>query len=179
MISPADHSASHTLGSMYVQHNPWLLSWLHRRLGHGGDAADIAQDVFMRMWKMRASQALEEIREPRAYLTTMAKRMLANHLERRSLERAYLESLQQLPEAATMSVEDQAILLETLLELDALLHALPDKVRTAFLLAQLDGLAYEEIAAQLQVSLRTVTRYIAQGFKQCLCARLNSTECAA
>ena len=73
-----------------------------------------------------------------------------------------------------MSVEARAILLETLQELDALLHALPDKVRTAFLLAQLDGLSYEEIAAQMQVSLRTVTRYIAQGFKQCLCATLDS-----
>ena len=46
---------------------------------------------------------------------------LAVYLERRSLEQAYLTSLQLLPEATTLSAEDRAILLETLEELDTLL----------------------------------------------------------
>jgi DNA-directed RNA polymerase specialized sigma24 family protein len=46
--------------------------------------------------------------------------------------------------------------------------ALPPKARTAFLSSQLEGLAYEEIAVQLQVGVRTVARYMAQGFAQCL-----------
>lgn len=91
-----------------------------------------------------------------------------NHLERRSLEQAYIASLQLLPEETALSTEQRAILLETLVELDALLNALPAPVRTAFLMSQLDGMSYEAIAAQMQLSVRTVGRYMAQGFRQCL-----------
>ena len=42
------------------------------------------------------------------------------------------------------------------------------EIRSAFLMSQLEGVTYEEIAVRLQVSVRTVTRYMAQGFRQCL-----------
>lgn len=67
-----------------------------------------------------------------------------------------------------LSVEEQVIVLETLHELDVLLAELPSRVRSAFLMSQLEGVTYEEIAARLHVNVRTVTRYMAQGFRQCL-----------
>jgi RNA polymerase sigma-70 factor (ECF subfamily) len=174
-VTPStDNAASLALGSMYAQHNHWLVAWLQRKLGNRSDAADLAQDTFTRIWASAKTDAIAEIREPRAYLTTVAKRLLVNHLERRSLEQAYLTSLHLLPEAQVLSVEAKAILLETLQELDALLDALPPKVRMAFLMSQLEGMSYEEIAAQMQLSVRTVTRYMAQGFRQCLQVLLNA-----
>lgn len=172
MHPSTDSGASQALGSMYAQHNPWLVAWLQRRLGNRCDAADLAQDTFTRIWVSAKTQAIEDIQEPRAYLTTVARRLLVNHLERRSLEQAYLASLHLLPQATVLSVEARAILLETLQELDALLDALPAKVRTAFLMSQLEGLSYEDIAAHMQLSVRTVTRYMAQGFRQCLLVML-------
>ena len=41
-------------------------------------------------------------------------------------------------------------------------------VRRAFLWSQLDGLGYREIAERLQVSERTVKRYMAQAYEHCL-----------
>ncbi|MNY74552.1 putative RNA polymerase sigma factor FecI [compost metagenome] len=60
--------------------------------------------------------------------------------------------------------------MQTLREVDALLAALSDKVRTAFLLSQLDGLTYEQIGAELGVSVRTVKRYMAEAFTHCILA---------
>lgn len=174
MTPSTETAAGLVLGSMYVQHNHWLVAWLQRKLGNRSDAADLAQDTFTRIWASAKTDTIAEIREPRAYLTTVAKRLLVNHLERRSLEQAYLISLHLLPEAQVMSVEARAILLETLQELDALLDALPPKVRMAFLMSQLEGMSYEDIAAQMQLSVRTVTRYMAQGFRQCLQVMLNA-----
>jgi len=156
------------LGILYAQHNGWLVTWLQRKLGNRHDAADIAHDTFTRILSTTTVRDIPELREPRAYLTTVAKRVLANQLARKSLEQAYLESLLVLPEATVLSVEDRAVLLETLTQLDQLLDDLPAKVRTAFLLSQLEGLSYEEIAAQMKISVRSVTRYMAQGFRQCL-----------
>lgn len=168
MPPSTDEAASQALGSMYALHSHWLVAWLQRKLGNRSDAADLAQDTFTRIWANAQVQRLEDIREPRAYLTTVARRLLINHLERQSLEQAYRASLHLLPEASAPSAEARAILLETLQELDALLDALPAKVRTAFLLSQLEDMSYEDIASHMQLSVRTVTRYMAQGFRQCL-----------
>lgn len=168
MSHQADRVARDLLANMYTLHNGWLVSWLQRRFGDRHDAADIAQDTFTRLLTNTRSPALQDIREPRAYLTIVAKRLMMNHLERQSLEQAYLASLQSLPEEKVLSVEARAILLETLAQLDTLLNELPAKVRTAFLLSQLEGLSYEDIAARIQVSVRTVTRYMERGFRQCL-----------
>ena len=122
--------------ALYSDHHGWLCGWLRSRLGNSCDAADIAHDTFMRVWTGYRADAIPPLREPRAYLTTVARRLMVNHFERQSLERAYLASLALLPEALVPSVEERAILLETLHELDALLDELPPPVRTAFLMSQ-------------------------------------------
>lgn len=172
-------TGSQPLEHLYRSHHGWLRAWLSRRLSNAGDAEDLAHDTFVRVLKGHHTPergGLNDLREPRAYLTTVAKRLLVNHYERQSLERAYMASLQSMPEPLAISEEHRALLLETLRELDALLDALPAKARTAFLLCQLEGLSYAEIAAQLRVSERTVTRYMAQGFRQCLQLMLDTEQ---
>lgn len=126
------------------------------------------QDTFVRVLRHRAELAL--IREPRAYLTTIAKRLLLNHYRRRSLELAYQEALAALPGPMAPSPEQQLLILEALQEIDAALYTLPPRARQAFLLVQLEHLTYEQVAQQLGVSVRTVQRYIVQGYEQCLLA---------
>ena len=162
------------VAEFYSDHHGWLYSWLRRKLGDSFVAADLTQDTFLRVWlKSRADNAFE-LQEPRAYLTTVARRLVVNYYERQSLERAFLDTMEQLPELLTPSIEEQAIVLETLHELDALLSELPASVRAAFLMSQLEGLTYEQIAVRLKVSVRTITRYMAQGFRQCLRVMLMS-----
>lgn len=155
----------HALTRLYQQHHGWLRGWLHRRLGHAGDAADFAHDTYLRVIESRT--ALDTIHEPRAFLTTVARRVVANHLRRREVERAYLDTLALAPEATAPSPEERAIVIETLMEIDRILDGLPPKVRAAFLWAQIDGLPYAEIAERLQVSLSSVKQYMARAIRHC------------
>ena len=68
----------------------------------------------------------------------------------------------------TPSVEERMIILETLHRIDAMLDGLVPRVRSAFLLSQLEGLGYSEIALRLNISERTVKRYMVQAFEQCI-----------
>ncbi|MCI0914614.1 sigma-70 family RNA polymerase sigma factor [Pseudomonas putida] len=156
----------HSLPALYREHRGWLEAWLRRRLSNAWDAADLSQDTFLKV--LASAQPLAEIREPRAYLLTVGRRLLSNFHKRRSLEQAYLDALARLPEQCLPSPEQRWILLETLQALDELLDGLNAPVRKAFLWSQLEGLGYSDIAQRLGVSERTVKRYMAQAYEHCL-----------
>lgn len=166
-MSSTDRLPPLDIQALYTDHHGWLHGWLRRKLGCGSSAADLAHDTFLRLL---AKPDPIEIRESRALLVTVARSVLSNHFRRQKLERAYLEVLASLPEQVMPSLEDQAILLETLLELDRLLDGLAPQVRQAFLWSQLDGLSHADIAARLGVSVTTVKRYIVKAGVQCFFA---------
>lgn len=153
------------IGVLYSEHHPWLYGWLRRKLGDANQAADLAQDTFVRIL---AGRTTTSIAEPRAYLTTIAKGLLVNWYRRQALEHAWLEALAHLPEQEVPSPEQRYIVLETLQEIDAMLDTLPPAVKRAFLLSQIEGLKYDAIARTLDVSLITVKRYMKQAFRHCL-----------
>lgn len=162
-MTSSEAGAMHTF---YAEHHGWLSTWLRRRLGCTHSAADLAQDTFVRV--LLRPQVLPTLREPRAYLSTLAKGVISEHWRRQALERAYLDALAAMPEPLALSPEERLELLQTLDEIDAMLDGLAPKAREAFVLSQLEGLTYAAIAERLQISERTVKRYMQQGFERCL-----------
>lgn len=163
-VAPHQSCSGDPLQQLYREHHGWLLNWLRKRLGNGADAADLTQDSFLRLLVARP----QSIDAPRAYLATVANRLLINFYRRKSLERAYLDALAELPEPAVPSLEQQALLLEALQEVDQVLQRLSAKAREAFLLSQLEGSTQEEIAQRLGVHVRSVQRYLAQAYEECI-----------
>ncbi|WP_191487627.1 sigma-70 family RNA polymerase sigma factor [Pseudomonas sp. FEN] len=163
LSAPANHHL-HTLEALYSGHHGWLYATLRKKLGNAMDAADLAQDTFTRI--LAAKVAV--IEQPRAYLSCVAKGILVNWYQRKALERAYLDALTLLPAPEVPAPELRLMVLETLHDIDAMLDALPPLVRRCFLLSQIGGLKYQDIAGQLGVSLITVKRYMKQAFVQCL-----------
>ncbi len=157
-----------SLHTLYSDNHGWLRGWLHRKLGNPAEAADLAQDTFLRILQAREGIRPDAIREPRSFLTTIARRVMIDHFRRQSLERAYLEALALMPEPVEASPETRALIVETLYEIDAMLDGLGRKARAAFLMSQLDGMGYAEIAVQLGVSVSSVKKYVARAVEQCL-----------
>lgn len=163
------------LEALYSAHHGWLRAWLRRKLGDVHHAADLAHDTFVRVLRVQdggggspQAPSDEVLREPRAYLTTVARRLMLNHWRRASLEAAWLETLATLPERCAPPPEDRLMILQTLHDIDAALDGLAPKARRAFLLSQMDGLTYAQIGIELGVTDRTVKRYMAQAFEACL-----------
>jgi RNA polymerase sigma factor (sigma-70 family) len=172
LSSMPDRPPNRDVETLYGEHHGWLLGWLRRKLGHAGDAADLAQDTFLRvLGRSRDVSDVSEVREPRAWLTTIAHGLVVDHVRRRTLERACLEAIASLPEPQAPSPETQLLLVEALVRVDAMLDGLPAKARSAFLFSRLDGLGYAEIAQRLNVSLSSVEKYMATAIRHCLALR--------
>jgi RNA polymerase sigma-70 factor (ECF subfamily) len=156
------------LSTLYSEHHGWLYGWLRGKLGNRADAADLAQDTFLRLLGKREVTPLAPLREPRGYLATIARGLLIDRYRRQALEQAYLEALAQQAEATTISAETHAIIIETLLAIDRLLDRLGARTRAIFLLAQIEELSYVDISRRLGVSLPTVKKHLVRAYTECL-----------
>ncbi len=152
------------LDSLYSDHLGWLRALLYRRLRCPETAADLSQDVFVRLLGRSALPALDE---PRAYLARIAHGLVIDHRRRETVERAWLDTLAALPEVAVPSPEEQWLIVDALARIDALLDGLKPRVRQVFLLSRLEELSHPAIAARLGVSLSTVEKDMAQALRHC------------
>ncbi|MDQ7727766.1 sigma-70 family RNA polymerase sigma factor [Halomonas sp. SpR8] len=150
--------------ALYHNHHSWLRRWLNAKLGCSHTAADLAHDTYLRILARGSTPAPDQSRR---FLTQIAKGLVIDHYRRQRIETAYLEALSHLPEPMSSSPEEQALTIEALVEIDALLHGLPEKPRRAFLMCRLDGLNYSEIANSLGVSVSSVEKYIARALLVC------------
>lgn len=157
---------SHTAAvqHIYEQHHSWLHGWLKGKLHNACDAADVAHDTFVRILGGRHAG---QILEPRDYLATIARGLVIDRYRRAAIEQAYKQSLAERPEATAISEEDKAIIIETLMAVDKALADLGRRTRHIFMLSQVEGLTYQQIAEQLKVSLTTVKKHMIRALTEC------------
>ena len=152
------------LSTEFTRSYGWLSACVHRLVGCRNDAEDLASSAFVELAEI---EAYERIRQPRALLTTIARRLTFEFWRRRDLERHYLDALARQPEYHESSPEELSLAVEELVRIDAALRRLSARAREAFLLSQYEGLGYAEIATRLGVSVSMVRKYVAQALDAC------------
>ena len=147
-------------------HEPALRSYLQARFPTLSDLDDVIQESYTRLLK---AQAAGGVRYPKALLFTTARNAALDLFRRRRrtplhtvAEGAVLTLLDEQPGLAEQG--EQAYRLEVLADA---VRALPDRCRQVIMLRYLDGLAYKEIAAQLNISPETVKVHMAKGMRRC------------
>lgn len=153
--------------ALYSAHHSWLFGWLRKKLGCAHNAADVANDTFVRILVSR--DRLLGVSEPRAYLTTTAKRLLVDRARRHTLEQVYLSELIQAadPHAGHPSPEEILVAVQALEQISMALDGLSAKAREAFMLHYLDGQTHAAVAMQLGVSTKMVQKYLVQALVGC------------
>jgi len=162
-----------TIADIYIHHYRWLLNFLNRKLSCSHRAADLAQDTFVRVIAKQNTIAINTLvmDEARSLLTTIAKGLLIDHYRHQAIENAYLNALAQMTASQVPSPEENALILETLQQINQMLEGLSVKSRRIFLLSQLDGMTYPDIAKQLNISLSSVQKHMTQTYAACYAVR--------
>lgn len=164
--SSLDTQRQASLSLLYSDHHGWLFGWLRRRLGCTHNAADVAHDTFTRIIASRESLGL---REPRAFLATVARRLLIDRARRQRIETAYLDELLALSDEQEgfPSAEQVACAIEALEQIARALDGLPAGPRAALLLRHLDGYSHQQIADEFNVSTKTVQGWLIKAMVHC------------
>lgn len=140
-----------------------LQRFLRRKLGNTGDAADAAQETYLRLLKALATTDIEH---PRLFLFHLARNVAATLDQRRRFETSLFRSMTDVdltdvadPHART---EQLVIARQQLRLVAAAVDDLPSRCREVFLLSAFDGLANGEIAARLGISRNMVEKHVAK-----------------
>jgi RNA polymerase sigma factor (sigma-70 family) len=155
----------HTLvEKLFEQHGDSLQAFFYRRVRAKPDAADLAQEVYLRILRVADPDA---IRNPEAYLFTVAANLVKENAvaTRRRADMQLADDGQDADAGANI---DGSIDTSRRIErLRVVLGQLPLKCRAAVLLQYRQGLSYQEIALRLGVSPHMVKKYLAQALAHC------------
>jgi RNA polymerase sigma-70 factor (ECF subfamily) len=152
---------------LFADHGGALRTFFLRRIRAKADAADLAQEVYVRMLRVSDHDA---IRNPVHYLYTVANNLVKENavLERRQAgsididEAPAHEQLETLPQ-----FEGDLDAAKRVLRLGTVLEQLRPKCRAAVELRFTHDLSYREIAIHLGVSPQMAKKYVAQGLSHC------------
>ncbi|MGH8208537.1 MAG: sigma-70 family RNA polymerase sigma factor [Steroidobacteraceae bacterium] len=138
------------------------------RLGNAAaDLPDLAQEVYLRLLRMPRH---ESVRNPQAYLFTIAHHVLHEYRLRQSAMPEGVELTDVLTEKESYVEEDPATQLDIrrrLEQLDRALREIAPRAYVTFVLHRRYGLSLEEIGAHLGVSRAMVKKYLAKAVIHC------------
>jgi len=146
---------------IFERHHRAVFRFLRRMMGGGHEAEDLTQEVFLRV--LRALDTYEERQLERAWVFRIARNVWLDHLRVRRRAGAAGEA-DRAPVARLAAVQS------TRVALDQALGRLQEADREAFLMREIGGLGYAEIADVLGITPSAVRNRIHR-------ARLALREC--
>tara|TARA_R110000850_G_scaffold167796_7_gene292851 strand:+ start:925 stop:1548 length:624 start_codon:yes stop_codon:yes gene_type:complete len=141
-------------------HQGPVIGTVAKMLGGASEAEDIAQQVFVRIWKSAGRY------EPQAkfttWLFTITRNLVFNEVRRRkrkptvSVEEREEESHQVVEDVHTISPDKDVLHAELEAAVDEAIQALPEKQRLAIVLRRYEEMPYDEISGVLSMSVPAV-----------------------
>ncbi len=142
--------------SLYDKYWRQVFNHAYKRLGNESDAQDIAQDVFVQLWSRGSQTVIENLP---AYLYIAVRNGVFKYLEKEkkydSLSDAALE-IENLHHRADSNV----LYSEFIRSFNKLVDNLPTQQRIIFKMRFEEGFTTDEIATELQLSVKTVRNHL-------------------
>lgn len=148
-------SFSPNMGIEYLYNHYYsrLCYYAFKIIDNQNASKDIVQDAFVKFWDNR--QNFENETTVKNYLYVTVRNACFNYVRHEGVEKRYAENIDQEEYAEEIGL-DQIIRAEVMGEIQKAIEALPDGCRSVIKLAFIEGLANDEIAKHLGISVNTV-----------------------
>jgi len=134
-------------------------------------ARELAQETFAKLWEIRAS--LEDGSDIPALLYTITRNNALNYLKHLTIREKYRNHSEtkhvelQLNLMALSDLQVEEIFRHDLQKvIDEAVDDLPEKCKETFVMSRNFDMSYKEIAAQLNISVKTVENHISEALKR-------------
>ena len=146
--------------ALYMRYAAKTEEFLCRMLKDRAEAEDITHDLFLKIWQNRTSMAGVTVFGP--YLFRMARNAVYDRFDSRTVRMNFAKQVNLLPEYELPDVDNRDLLLLIQLAVEKM----PGQRRRIFRMSREEGIANEEIARQLSISIRTVENQISRALSE-------------
>jgi RNA polymerase sigma-70 factor (ECF subfamily) len=166
LVAQAAAGSREAFDDLVRRHQVSIVSLARALTGGSADAEDLAQEVFLRAW--RSIRGFRGDSTFRTWLHRVAVNVIHSHHGRLSRLRRLFQTPSADPDvedpieraADPVDVESDVVMRDAI---DKALASLPDELRVAVTLRDVQGLDYREIAAVLEIPMGTVESRIFRG----------------
>ncbi len=147
-------------------HQKSLFGYLRKLLGSETEAQDVAQDVYLKMYKL---SNYNEIEAPRAFLLRTAHNTVMQRFRREKI--ISMETVADFDDLSiynnTPDISEQVESQKRFAMLSEAIDQLPPVCRQIFIMRKVNGLSQKEIASKLGISESTVEKHAVKGMRRC------------
>ena len=155
--------SEHTIKKLFDEQFHELVFVSFRIVKDYGQAEDIVQDVFVKIWQN--FDTVKHIPNLKPYTTIAVKNSSLNYLRNAKVREKWLKETHDSGHDAEHYANDEAPTDFDSNKIHEAVDRIPEKWRQAFILSKYENLKYNEIAKRLAVSEKTVEKYISKALK--------------
>ncbi len=147
---------------IFREHYEGLVAFATRYVQATAIAEDVVQEVFYKIWNR--ADTLNINTSLKSYLFGAVRNACLNYLKHQKVEQAWRAA--ELAKDQFLRQDDALELDELKTQIDQAIDSLPERCRAVFLLSRYEDKSYKEIAAQLDISVKTVENQMGKALKQ-------------
>jgi RNA polymerase sigma-70 factor (family 1) len=146
----------HAFRLLVEKYSGLLYKFIHRHTNDPQLSEEIVQDIFIKIWQTR--ETLTGLRSFRAFLLVVSRNHVLNTIKKMMREKKKQWEWQK--ENTSLQEEDQQELEEVFGLIDDAVNRLPPQQKRVWILSRREGLKYEQIAAEMNISKDAVKKYL-------------------
>jgi RNA polymerase sigma-70 factor, ECF subfamily len=127
------------------------------------EAEEVVQSAFITIWEKRKSLDIQT--SLKSYLYRMVRNACLNVIKHEKIKQQHVAHELAVTEATYESVAQKVYATELESKISEAMKALPEQCRMVFQLSRFEELKYQEIADQLQISVKTVENHMGKALK--------------
>lgn len=127
------------------------------------EAEEVVQSAFITIWEKRKSLDIQT--SLKSYLYRMVRNACLNVIKHEKIKQQHVAHELAVTEATYESVAQKVYATELELKISEAMKTLPEQCRLVFQLSRFEELKYQEIADQLQISVKTVENHMGKALK--------------
>jgi RNA polymerase sigma-70 factor (ECF subfamily) len=154
-IKEGDHDS---FRQIYYKYSEKVYLFAIRYINNIGDAEEIVQEVFSRIWEYRNN--LDENRSFNGYVLTITKNIIFNENRKKVNHDVYAQYIINYIQGISNQTENQIIYENVKSIINKEIDNFPPKRKQIFILSRNEGLSYNEIAERLSISRKTVETHL-------------------
>lgn len=139
---------------IYEAYQSQVLTFANKYLKSRQRSEEVMQEVFLRLWNLK--DKLNDINDLENYILTVTRNKAFDTLRQQKRETRFVQPIEDHNDVSENNTEEKILLEDTRQLLEKGIALLPPQQKLVYQLCHQQGLKYEEVAAELGISPKTV-----------------------